>query len=197
MLFYTAYNSRFSTATWLLVLSLVYGLLTPTAVSASDPTDRRIQISLPIFPRIVAVDNDFHKKLLPHDKVLLVFLYESDKEKAVSLADALKGKLSNVAGLEFMAAAVSVRDQLVATATVPTALFVAEPLSEQLFASVLEYAVKQQRILFSPYVGDVERGATAGISITSRVNPYLNVKTLKRADININAVLMNLSKRYE
>jgi hypothetical protein len=51
--------------------------------------------------------------------------------------------------------------------------------------------------MFSPFVGDVERGATAGIAITSRVKPFFNVKTLKRADIDINPILMKLSKRYE
>ncbi|WP_455211303.1 hypothetical protein [Kaarinaea lacus] len=166
-------------------------------VYANDATDRRIQISLPIFPRIVAVDEDFRKKLSNKDKVLLVFIYQSDKDKAKSLAESLRAKLSNIVGLDFIAHAVSVRDQLEASAEVPTALFVAERFSKQTFELVLEYSIKQQRILFSPFAGDVERGAAAGISITSRVNPYFNIKTLQRAAIEINPVLMKLSKRYE
>ena len=197
MLFFSSRNDRASAVKHLQGLVLVCCFLGLTAVSANDATDRRIQISLPVFPRIVAVDNHFHKKLLPKDKVLLVFLYESDKDKAETLAASLKEKLTNVAGLEFAAAAVSVREQLAADAPIPTALFAAELFSEKTFALILEYSVKQQRILFSPFVGDVERGATAGIAITSRVNPFFNIKTLKRADIDINAVLMKLSKRYE
>ena len=166
-------------------------------VYANDAVDRRIQISIPIFPRIVAVDEGFRKKLSAKDKVLLVFLYQSEKDKANRLAESLRAKLSNVAGLEFNAQAVSVHDQLASSAAVPTALFVAERLSLQTFELVLEYSIKQQRILFSPFAGDVERGASAGISITSRVNPYFNIKTLQRAAIEINPVLMKLSKRYE
>ena len=169
----------------------------PTVVYANDAADRRIQISLPIFPRIVAVDEDFRNKLLNKDKVLLVFIYHSEKDKAERLAESLRVKLSNVAGLEFKAQAVSVREQLQASAKIPTALFVAERFSKQTFDLVLEYSIKQQRILFSPFAGDVERGAAAGISITSRVNPYFNIKTLQRAAIEINPVLMKLSKRYE
>lgn len=197
MLFDSSCHYRLNSAIGLFGLVFALGLLLSAAVKADDATERRMQISLPIFPRIVAVDNDFQKKLLGKDKVLLVFLYESDKDKAVILAGSLKEKLSNVAGLEFAAEAVSVREQLEATAEVPTALFVVEHFSEQSFAPVLEYAVKQQRILFSPFAGDVERGAMAGISITSRVSPFFNIKTLKRADIKINPVLLKLSKRYE
>ena len=173
------------------------GLLVSTELIANEAADRRVLISLPIFPRIVAVDEGFKNKLSPSGQVLLVFLYESDKNHAVILAESLRTQLSNVAGLKFSAHAMSVRDQLAATAAVPTALFITERFSEKSFVRVLEYSIKQQRILFSPFVGDVERGATAGLSITSRVKPFFNVKTLQRADIKINAVLMNLSKRYE
>jgi hypothetical protein len=197
MLFYSSRKRRMSSLIRWLGLVFVYGILAFTAVSANEAADRRVQISLPIFPRIVAVDDNFKKKLMPKDKVLLVFLYESDKDNAVKLAESLRAKLNNVAGLKFTAQAVSVRDQLADTNSVPTALFVTERFSEKTFVPVLEYSVKQQRILFSPFVGDVERGATAGISITSRVKPFFNVKTLQRAEIKINPVLMKLSKRHE
>ena len=166
-------------------------------VSADDIADRRIQISLPVFPRIVAVDNEFKHKLLPGNKVLLVFLFENDKDKAVHLAKSLENKLTNVAGMEFATAIESITDQLAATAPVPTAMFATELFSEPAFQLLVEYAIKQQRILFSPYAGDVERGAMAGIAIGSRVKPFFNMRSLQRADIGINAVLLNLSKRYE
>lgn len=197
VLFYSSRNRPLKSAVGLLVLVFVCGLLVSAAVSANEAADRRIQISLPIFPRIVAVDLGFQKKLLPKDKVLLIFLYETDKANAMKLVELLKDKLSNVAGFKFTARAVSVRDQLAGTAAVPTAMYLAEHFAEQTFMSVLEYSVTQHRILFSPFAGDVERGATAGISITSRVKPFFNIKTLKRADITINPVLLKLSKRHE
>lgn len=179
---------------WLGIIFL-FGLLVYSVAMADEAIDRRVQISLPIFPRIVAVDDDFKNKLLPKDKVLLVFLYETNKDNAVKLVDSLRGKISNVAGLDFVAQAVSVRDQLNAQA--PTALFITERLSRKSFVPMLGYSVNHKRILFSPFAGDVERGATAGVFITSRVQPYFNVKTLERAEIKINPVLLKLSKLYE
>jgi hypothetical protein len=197
MLFAPNRGRFFSLVKWLIISFLCCWLIGLASASADDTADRRIQISLPVFPRIVAVDNEFKQKLLPGNKVLFVFLYEYDREKAESLAESLQNKLTNVAGMEFSTAIALVGDQLVTTAPVPTAMFAAESFSEQTFAAALEYAVKQHRLLFSPYVGDVERGAMAGIAIGSRVRPYFNMKSLKRAAIDINAVLLNLSKRYE
>ena len=182
---------------WLLVTMSSCWLIGLATVSADDTADRRVQISLPVFPRIVAVDNDFKQKLSPGNKVLLVFLYEFDKGKAQALAELLASKLNNVAGMEIATATVSVSDQLRDKSPVPTAIFVVEPFSELIFASLVDYSIKQHRILFSPYAGDVERGAMAGIAIGSRVKPFFNIKSLQRAGISINAVLLNLSKRYE
>jgi hypothetical protein len=182
---------------WLVIFLLNYWLIGLASVNADDTADRRIQISLPVFPRIVAVDKEFKQKLSSGKKVLFVFLYEFDKDKAESLAKSLQNKLTNVAGMRFSTATVLAADQMLATAPVPTALFAVEPFSEKTFAAAVKYSIQHQRILFSPFAGDVERGAMAGIAIGSRVRPYFNMNSLKRGGININAVLLNLSKRYE
>lgn len=197
MLFDSDGQNRYAPFSWLFGWICLWSIVWPINASAADVAERRIQISLPIFPRIVAVDNDFRNKLHPKGKVSFSFLYESNKDKAERLIKVLKQKLTNVAGLEFTARAVAARDQLAEQAPVPTAMFIVEPFSEKTFVAVLEYSVKQHRILFSPFAGDVERGATAGIAITSRVMPFFNIATLKSARIDINPVLMKLSKRYE
>ena len=78
-----------------------------------------------------------------------------------------------------------------------TAIFLTERLNENLFKDVLAFSEKNNRIVFSPFTGDVERGATVGISVTNRVKPYFNLSTLKKSDIVINALLIKMSKRYE
>lgn len=178
-------------------LLLILAVFCSGLIYANDVTERRVQISIPVFPRVVAVDNEFQKKLTNDEQVLLVFLYDSDKNKALQLAGMLHGKLNNVAGLKFVTKVVSVTSQLMSADPVPTAMFVAERLPQKAFEVAVEYAIRNQRLLYSPYIGDVERGATAGISITSRVNPYFNLKTLESSNIKINTLLMNLSKVYE
>jgi hypothetical protein len=43
--------------------------------------------------------------------------------------------------------------------------------------------VERGVILYSPFEGDVERGATAGVSIQSKVQPFVNAGTLKSSGI--------------
>jgi len=191
------HGRHFSLVKWLLLFFSCAWFIGHASVSADDTADRRVQISLPIFPRIVAVDNKFKDKLLSGNKVLLIFVYEFDKDKAQALAQSLESKLTNVAEMEIVTAIASVTEQLDVNALVPTALFITEPFSGPAFGSTLEYSIKKHRILFSPYAGDVERGAMAGIAIGSRVKPFFNMKSLQQADITINSVLLNLSKRYE
>jgi hypothetical protein len=178
------------------LLAMAFGLVVG-AISANSVDERRIQISLAVFPRIIAVDNNFREKLSVNNTVQLIFVYEHDKNKALQQIDTLNKKITNVAGLPFSASALSSDELTDGNVTTPTAIYFAEQLSDKRFEAVMDYATKAGRIVFSPYLGDVERGATAGIAITSRVKPYFNMQTLERSQVEINALLMQMSKRYD
>ena len=178
-----------------LCVSLFVAIL--NVASASEDSNRRLQISLSIFPRIVAVDNDIKLKLTSKSRVLLAFLYKYDKAKTQILADNLRRSIQNIAGLNYIIAVVKVSGQLETQSVVPSAIFLAERLADEQFIALMEYAIVKHIIVFSPFSGDVERGATVGIAITSRVKPYFNIRTLEQSSININALLMKMSKRYE
>lgn len=167
------------------------------ADGASEATDRRVKISLPLFPRIVAVDNEFHKKLTEDNKARLVFVYDRDKNKASELAKELGKANRNIVNIEVDSKSVSLKEQLSEAAETPTAIFVSEPLGGKDFEKLVIYGINKGIIIFSPYSGDVERGATVGLSITSRVFPYFNNKTLDASGVEINPILLNMSKRYE
>jgi hypothetical protein len=194
---YRAATRNFQIKELLVAWLTLIGVLHISPVLATDGDERRIQIALSIFPRIIAVDNDFQHKLNKNKKVLLVFVYATNKDKAQRLAEQLSINLTNVAGFPFTATAVSIKNQLMPEAAVPSAIFAAESFDADTFRDLLAYAADNHRILFSPYAGDVERGASAGVAITSRVKPFFNITTLEKSEVQINPVLMNLSQRYE
>ena len=176
----------------LLCLVIISGALWCSSVFADEVDERRIQISLSIFPRIIAVDNEFRAKLTKDNRANLIFLYATSKNKAKELAATLQTKIKNVAGMEFNSTAMSLRELFDIGKELPTAIYITESLSADQLDRVMEFANNNQRIVFSPLLGDVERGVTAGISITSRVKPYFNMQTLKNAGIEINALLMQM-----
>jgi hypothetical protein len=181
-----------------LIIFTAMGAVADNAIFSDEEEKRRVDISLTIFPRIVAVDNNFRSKLSSDRKVNLVFIYSDSKDVARSLAESLKRKNKNIGGMGVDVRAMSV-GELVSESNKHdiTALFLSERLAENTFKDVLAFAEKKNRIVFSPFTGDVERGATVGISVTNRVKPYFNLSTLKKSNIVINALLMKMSKRYE
>lgn len=164
---------------------------------AGETSDRRVQISLSIFPRIVALDNNFNSKLSNDGVATLAFVYRNNNEVAKDLVTLTSKRIASLAGRKLLTVAMQLEMQLDAISHKPTALFVSEPLGDIEFQLLLDYAVTHHVLLFSPFLGDVERGATVGIVITSRVRPYFNMNTLTKSSIEINATLIKMSKHYE
>ena len=181
---------------WSLVILLV-SLSTMAGASLADENDvRRVDISLSIFPRIVAVDNHFRDKLNSDKKAYLLFVYDKNKEYAQQLADRMKNSNANIGGMAVVTEIMSVADDLPIN-NPPTALFVVERLSNAQLEKIILFSAETHRLVFSPYSGDVERGATVGISVTNRVKPYFNLSALRQSKVAINALLMKMSKRHE
>ncbi|HEY5604515.1 MAG TPA: hypothetical protein VIM41_15545 [Gammaproteobacteria bacterium] len=166
-------------------------------VCGADTIDQRVQIALSLFPRIVAVDKRFQEKLTADNKARLVFVYERDKSKAVDLAKTVGTTNRNIVNVAVDTVPVQLIDQLAENAQAPTAIFITELLGEDDFKQLLLYGINRGIIVFSPYSGDVERGATVGLAITSRVFPYFNSGTLRASGVEINPMLLEMSKRYE
>jgi hypothetical protein len=181
------------------ILFVVMGVAADNLGYADEEENRRVDISLSIFPRIVAVDNNFRSKLNAENKVKLVFLYREDKDRAQSLAELLISKNKNIGGMGVTASTVGIQKFLdnITPESKPTAIFLSERLSDDDLKKVAAIAEKSSCIVFSPFTGDVERGVAVGISVTNRVKPYFNIQALKRSKIVINALLMKMSKRYE
>lgn len=165
---------------------------------ADEEDQRRVDISLSIFPRIVAVDNHFRKKLVDDNKVKLVFLYSENKRRAENLAERMEEENKNIGGMGVMASALSISNATKGMAKQrPTAFFISERLNNDDLNRVIAYAEARNRLVFSPFSGDVERGVMVSISVTNRVKPYFNLEALRRSKVDINALLMKMSKIYE
>jgi len=167
------------------------------AATAGEADRHRVDISLSIFPRIVAVDNEFRDKLGPGRTARLLFVFDGDRVNAQSLAEQLLAKSANIGGLPVVTAIADIKQPLPTGDELPTAIFLAEGLEPAQLEVVMRYARDHHRLVFSPFTGDVERGVTVGISVTSRVKPYFNIAALRETQVDINAILMKVSARYE
>lgn len=178
----------------LIVVSAVL-VCSMTLASPTEIDARRTEISLNIFPRIVAVDNRMEDKLTADGEVKLLVLYETNNSAARQWSRYLQDRVKSIANRPVVVD-IAALDALLAYTDAPTSIFIMEPLGDRSFSALMSYANAHHVLTFSPFNGDVERGASAGIFITSRVKPYFNIETLRAAQITINPTLLNISKRY-
>lgn len=180
-----------------LLVGVWLGMLAWHGIAFADENERRrVDISLTLFPRIVAVDNHFREKLVESNQASLVFIYERERDYVEDLVNRLLEERDNIGGMGVRAVAARVDDLLVSK-EVPTAIFLAERLSGESLDRVMEFAKANNRLVYSPFNGDVERGVTVGVSVTNRIKPFFNITVLRESKIVINALLMRVSKRYE
>lgn len=177
-------------------LMALLGLVLGANLYADEAEQRRVEISMSIFPRIVAVDNDFRNKLVEGSRAQLMFVYDRDSQYAQKLAEQIKNDSDNIGGMDIETVVMSVEGELPVSEP-PTAIFIAEKLTDAKLQVVMEFASATHRLVFSPFLGDVERGVTVGISITNRVKPFFNLPALRDSKVTINALLMKMSKRHE
>ncbi|MFV2054922.1 MAG: hypothetical protein ACC707_00580 [Thiohalomonadales bacterium] len=168
-----------------------------TTWAVSEKNGQRIDIGLSIFPRVLAVDNDFRHKLTAQGQVKIAFVYSTDQKGAEKLARLILRQRSTIANVSVDAVAISIDALLRKKDQEFSALFIAEKLSNVEIAELVELGSSNSRIIFSPFFGDVERGVTIGIMITSRVWPYLNMQTIADSHIKLNELLIKYAKHYK
>lgn len=184
---------RFTSA---VVAYLLLGFSVAGGLFADEADNRRLDISVAIFPRVVAVDNHFREKLTDANEASLWFVYESDRDLALEVAARIGKEGGNIGGMSVVTRVLSVNEKLPEDG-LPSAIFLVERLSDPQLKKIISYSESTSRLLFSPFSGDVERGVMVGISVTNRVKPYFNLEELRRSKVVINALLMKMSKRYE
>ncbi|MCP4683691.1 MAG: hypothetical protein GY864_15280 [Desulfobacterales bacterium] len=167
-----------------------------TDAVAGEKEEIRIKIALSIFPKIVAVDKDIDNKLTDSGKIQVLFFYQHERRPAEGMADYLRENISNIAGrpLEVLIAN-DISSKPFKKAS-PSAIFLAERLPDDVFKQVKTYGTIKHIIVFSPFIMDVERGATVGIAISSGIKPYFNRNTLRESTIMLNEIILRVSKQY-
>ncbi len=180
----------------LLLPWLMLAALTAPPARAGDPATLRAGMALKIFPRIVAVDAGVAEKLTHDERLLLVLVFDRDQAAAEQYAERLRTEVAQIRDWPVDIAVADVAE-LGQADQPPSALLIVEPLPEQLFESLLEFGTEQRRMVFSPFSGDVERGATAGLHIGVRVTPSFNRNTLARSSIDIDPQVLRISKIHD
>ncbi len=59
------------------------------------------------------------------------------------------------------------------------------------------WSQRHHTLVFSPFAGDVEAGAVAGIYVSDQILPYINTAQAKRAEVSFKPFFLQVARQYE
>jgi len=181
---------------FVLFLALLLSFFT-VDVFADVMQERRLTISASLFPRIIAVDTDITDKLDADGNIRLVLIYSDSKSKAEKISKLMTRKVKKIAGKTIVFSLIDINKPSLLDSEKHTGVFLVQPLSETQIQKVKDHSSKNGILLFSPFEGDVERGAMASIFVGAKIRPYFNSLSMKNARVNLKPALLKVSKLYE
>lgn len=177
-----------------LVLALYLLSAVGTPVLAQDPLSPRLQIGINLLPAVIAANNGL-AKFTENDSLPIYFVYLENKH----IADLLNRNIDRIGEIKqrrLDARTISLEELLVRDIAPMSTIFVAEPLEDRL-GDLIEYSKIRRVLLFSPFKGDVDRGAASGFHVTDRVRPLVNLETLKQSKIQLKAFFLRIAVKHE
>lgn len=167
-------------------------LAVPNAV-ADNTDDRRVRAGARLLRSLLAADTGLDKRLV--DGKVLVWVYAADRRGAAEAAEQIVPSGDAAAAkLRDLALTATASTDLPGDAAVPTAIFLASRPNNAQLEALVRWSIEHHAIVYSPFEGDVERGIPAGLSVEAKVQPYLNLKTLQAAGIELKPFFLQVAK---
>lgn len=158
------------------------------------PEDRMLlSIGLRLFPACLAADTELAGRIDPAGRLRVLVLHPDSPEVAAEVVDELR-RIGKVRGIPLQVGTITPGPLFDLPEQSLAAVFVAAPGID---TALFEEAVRRQTLLFSPFPGDVERGAVAGVRITDQILPHVNLSQAERAGVRFKEFFLRAAKHHE
>lgn len=155
---------------------------------------QRLRIGLKLFPACLGALESFPSSATRAGAWRVVVVHRGDPDTAREARAALAA-LGSVRGLPLSARVAEVEELEALDEAAVSAIFVVslELESSRLRAWSERYGV----LVFSPFAGDVERGAVAGIAVGERIQPAVNLTQAARAALVFKPFFLRVARQHE
>lgn len=184
----------------LLMLLAACGLgfsLAVANVQADSYDERRVRTGARLFRSMLAADTGLEQRR-EADGSLRVWLYAVDPtlgdeiSALISPADASKSRLRG------MAVRVERATELPGDGGhAPAGVYLASMPNDAELDRLVRWSITHGVIVYSPFEGHVERGVAGGLAIEAKVQPYVNLETLRAAGVELKPLFLKVSKVYQ
>lgn len=187
------HHRRTITTTSFLWLLFLYVTTTSIAQGLWPEENQRLSVGIRLFPACISADMKLAEKRTANGKLRILVLHEQDRLQAGVVADKLQ-ELDQIGGYPLQIDIVSqtsidqYKNQQIA------ALFITSPgIQSELFDN---WVINHHTLVFSPFAGDVMRGAVAGLHVSDRILPIVNMTQAKRGAISFKPFFLRIAKTY-
>ncbi|OUS30902.1 hypothetical protein A9Q99_05165 [Gammaproteobacteria bacterium 45_16_T64] len=179
------------------VIIMLWLVTTTSASTVADSfTDRRISVGQKLFRTMLVADMNYRNSILPDGNIYVDMVYQYDEALALRSAEMLTQDLSVLHEVPVVIRTISIKQYLARGGQPSVGVFISEKLSSEQLKKVIKRSIANQHILFSPFEGDVEKGVMAGLSVESRVRPFVNMRSLELSKVKVKPFFIKVSKRY-
>lgn len=184
-------------ARWMVLpLLLLVAAIAPSAQLYADSLQElRLAMGSKLFPSMLAADLNIGERQGSDGSLQLLVVYTQNPDLATRVVEKLEA-VSTVRGMPLRITPVSLQALAGVDLGAVGGIFVAEAQPPELH-TILDLARSHRVIIFSPYEGDVERGAHGGISVRDRILPYINERALRLSGIELKVFFLKVAERYE
>ncbi|MET0081279.1 MAG: hypothetical protein ABW119_22720 [Candidatus Thiodiazotropha lotti] len=155
---------------------------------------QRLNVAINLLPACLGADLALADKLSPSGKLRILVLHDNQQKVALAVSTGLLA-LKTIADFPLDVEILSTSDRQKPDLSPIAALFVASPgIKSEILNNWVEY---KQTTVFSPFSGDVERGAVAGIYVTDRILPYINLTQAEKAGVVYKPFFLRIAKQYD
>ncbi|MCG7897903.1 MAG: YfiR family protein [Candidatus Thiodiazotropha lotti] len=155
---------------------------------------QRLNVAINLLPACLGADLALADKLSVTGKLRILVLHDNQQHVAMAVSAGLLA-LKTISDFPLEVEIVSTSDRKKPDLSPIAALFVATPgIKSEIFNNWVE---NKRTTVFSPFSGDVERGAVAGIYVTDRILPYINLTQAKKAGVVYKPFFLRIAKQYD
>ncbi|MCB1926655.1 MAG: YfiR family protein [Rhodocyclaceae bacterium] len=181
-----------------LVLAIIVSLAASSwlgAIAADEHDARRLAVGINLFPAVLAADQDIAAKRRGSEPLRVLLIHRDEGALVEELAATLRDKRA-IRGIPLEVEIVAVDNLAAFEGARAAGLFVAQRLGDDI-TTILNFSRRHHLLSFSPFEGDVERGVVAGMAVSDRVMPYVNVDAISASGLRIKPFFLKIAERYE
>ena len=155
--------------------------------------EQRINVGIKLFPACLGADTDLDDRLSAEGRLRVLVVHDGEPARARDVVGALD-QVEVVAGHRLTVLPLSLEELESFNLARIAAVFVIGPdMPDWLFR---DWGPDHRALVFSPFAGDVERGATAGVFVSDRILPYVNPESARQAGIRFKSFFLRIAQHY-